>query len=844
MDTSAAGHPTPARVALRATFLFPAALLTLAAAPLGAQVVQGRLVDATSERPVEGAMISIVAPSGDPVASTLSNAVGLFMLTAPTPGTYTLRAERIGFSSAYSHDIRLAAGDTVIHRMETRFEPVALEGISVEGEKRCEVRPEEGRATAVVWDEARKALEAAAWTQEKKGYTYRILNLRRRLGPEGRKVREEDRSWLTGFAKNPITSRPAPELVERGFARQLEDGDWMYYAPDARVLLSDAFLDTHCMSLRNGEDQRAGLLGLHFEPIEGQRTPDIAGTLWLDPTTSELRRLDYRYVNVERLLDNASLNEHVGGDVVFRSLPNGSWIVQEYRIRMPLIARQGRPGQYQRVATLTALQEESGLVRRVQNEDGETILSTDLGTITGTVVDSTGTEALEGAVVRVEGTGRSDRTDESGRFWIGELQDGDYRVTYTHRYLDALGYRPEPRSVEVQQGEVTTLRFETPSRGEALALTCQQEWEDSLPEDIEVGAVFGTVREQEDGPPVGGANVQLFWSEWGFNALVEETAMGARIVKDYKISENRWGADVKADESGVYSVCGVPTLQPIKAVATWGPLQSDTVVVTIENSYVEQNLALPFATTAVVEGQVVDFGSGEPLAGARVSLPGEELATTTDSAGRFRFGNVPGGLHPLAVQHGDWSAVADTVAVQDGQAVNLEIRIPSEAIEIEGITVEVLSTEEREWRATGYAADYAGPEEMATIAEKVQGMANALRSMGSPRIKVTERGGNVGAGLCIESLRPSSPADLMRGGGPGSCQPMLVVVNGNILQDIPAGAGGGFSGLFSLSTARLQDLNLEDIESVRVLTPTEARFRFGSRGDNGAVIVTTRSNPR
>lgn len=601
VDPRDAPRPSPdmprAPSTVAATLKLPLLLALLgAAAPAArgtAQVVTGRVVDGASGEPVDGAMVVLVDAGDRTANTTLTDAVGRFTLQAPGPGAYLLRADRIGFASAFSDTLRMAADDTVSHRMVTRFEPVALEGISVEGEKRCRVRPEEGAATARVWDEARKALSAAAWTQDARGYRYRLLSLERRLGPDGRDVRSERRRRASGFARNPISSRPAGELIEEGFARRLEDGDWMYYAPDAGVLLSDAFLDTHCMAVARGEDEREGLLGLRFRPVEGRRPPDIAGTLWMDPATSELQRLDFHYVNVERLLDGVSLNDRVGGEVVFRSLPNGSWIVQEWRIRMPLIARQGRPGEYRRAATLAGLHEIGGLVRQVRTEDGETVLSAEMGTLTGTVVDSTGTEPLAGATVRLEGTARSARTGADGRFRIGELGDGSYRVAYTHPSLESVGFRPGPRRVEVGRGGVTSIRFRAPSRAEALARSCRTRWEDEAPEDDAVGTLLGVVRTGPGGLPVEGARVEVLWSRWGFSALVEEGASGGNEARHYRIDEARWGAEARSDRNGFFSVCGVPRQQAVKAVAFRDSVPGDTVRTELEADHLRVELFVP-----------------------------------------------------------------------------------------------------------------------------------------------------------------------------------------------------------------------------------------------------------
>ncbi|NIQ58239.1 MAG: hypothetical protein GWM92_20825, partial [Gemmatimonadetes bacterium] len=47
-----------------------------------------------------------------------------------------------------------------------------MEGLSVEAGERCRAGPDQGLATARVWDEARKALTAAAITQEEELYRY------------------------------------------------------------------------------------------------------------------------------------------------------------------------------------------------------------------------------------------------------------------------------------------------------------------------------------------------------------------------------------------------------------------------------------------------------------------------------------------------------------------------------------------------------------------------------------------------------------------------------------------------------------------------------------------------
>ena len=302
-------------------------------------------------------------------AATLSDATGGFHLTASAPGRYRLRADRIGYRSAHTAFFELTAGDTLVRRVESEVEAIALEGIAVEGRGRCDVRPAEGLAVARAWEEARKALAAAEWTDEMALYRYRILNHERIEDRRGRLVEPPDSVVSEGLLRVPFYAEPAGTLVRRGFVRPVGD-EHVYYGPDAAVLLSDVFLDTHCLRLREGREEAAGLLGLEFEPVDEREVVEIRGTLWLDPGTSRLRRLDYRYVGLDELGLRAGES---GGRVVFQGLPDGTWIVRDWWIRMPLMDAQfpERLAGY-RVGGGTVLQVRDGTGRVVLEDEGGT----------------------------------------------------------------------------------------------------------------------------------------------------------------------------------------------------------------------------------------------------------------------------------------------------------------------------------------------------------------------------------------------------------------------------------------------------------------------------------------
>src|SRR2546429_3804932 len=135
-----------------------------------------------------------------------------------------------------------------------------------------------------------------------------------------------------GFQHIPSRSPPASDLVARGYVVVEDDGTWTYQAPDADVLLSDPFLRTHCFETKAGHGETAGFVGLAFTPARDRSLPDVAGTLWLDQQTSELRHLQFNYTRLPHPLNEA----RAGGRVAFMRVPTRAWRVRDWVIPTPL----------------------------------------------------------------------------------------------------------------------------------------------------------------------------------------------------------------------------------------------------------------------------------------------------------------------------------------------------------------------------------------------------------------------------------------------------------------------------------------------------------------------------
>ena len=633
----------------------------LVASPLSAQVVVGELAEETSGEPVAGALVVLLDETGAQRGAVLTDPRGRFEVRAPGPGSYRLRAERIGYASTVSPVLRLAARDTARHRMVASIEATRLAGITATAGRRCVLRPDQGRATHRLWEEARKALNAAAWTQEQSRFQFTALEHERELDLGTLRV-EAERSWPRSyFGDRPFSSPPAAELAAAGYVRSAGD-TVVYYAPDADALLSDAFLDTHCFRVRRGGAQE-GLVGLAFEPVRGQPRADIEGVLWLDQATSELRFLEYRYT----WLPLAGPTDPFGGRVEFERLATGDWIIRRWRIRMPIAGVQvnwARGGEQQRV--VAAIKERGGEVTRISSADGTPLNDSATAVLEGVVFDSTRGAPLAAATVYLAGTEDTAITDTAGRFHLEELAEGEYAVGFHHPRLDTLGVVLPHVNASLQRGRTATIELGVPSLARILAAGCPAGERRGG-----TGVLVGIVRDSLTGTVLPGAEVAL--------SLSQARASGAEepVV-------------ATTDRQGAYRFCSVPTA--VRATVRTHALGASSAPLPVRargDAPVQQDLTLNVGTASRILGRVLDHQTAEPLSGATVELAGSDRHGLTDEQGRFVFSDVPPGSHTLTLEHLAYGSHSVQVSVGGGRTFEIEVRLAQQALALEPITVTV-----------------------------------------------------------------------------------------------------------------------------------------------------------
>lgn len=317
--------PAPIAAALAVTAL-------TAASPAAAQTLRGRVIAEATLAPVEGAFVTLVDETGQRADAGLSDARGFYRLAATVPGRYRAQVDRIGFERWVSEPFDLARGQDHTQDLAITVRPVRLADLDVQVRTvtGClQRREDEGSAVWDVWEEARKALDTSVFADEEELFRFNSLVTDLIMDAQTFQTLERDSVLVTDVTKAPFQSLEPGRLLRRGYIQEVGDTAY-FYAPDASVLLSPSFLDTHCFGL---DSTLPNLLGLTFEPIEDRKLPEIAGVIWLDIETAELTHLEFRYVNIPYRIPE----DRLGGWVDFVRLPGGPFVVENWWVRTPVM---------------------------------------------------------------------------------------------------------------------------------------------------------------------------------------------------------------------------------------------------------------------------------------------------------------------------------------------------------------------------------------------------------------------------------------------------------------------------------------------------------------------------
>lgn len=227
------------------------------------------------------------------------------------------------------------------------------------------------------------------------------------------------------------------------------------------------------------------------------------------------------------------------------------------------------------------------------------------------------------------------------------------------------------------------------------------------------------------------------------------------------------------------------------------------------------------AQNVTVKGTVID-SNGEPVIGATIIQKGTSNGTVSNIDGEFSLEAPKGSTLTIS----SIGFVSQTIGVS-GVNNKFTVTLREDSKTIDEVVVTALGMK-REAKALGYAmTELKGDELDANLINPVQALQGKVAGV---EISSSD-GGMFGASKIL--IRGAST--LNKNNQPIYVVDGVILDNGIVESDADWGSGGQNYG------TELKNLNPDDFETVSVLKGAAATALYGSRGLNGAIVVTTKS---
>jgi TonB-dependent starch-binding outer membrane protein SusC len=243
--------------------------------------------------------------------------------------------------------------------------------------------------------------------------------------------------------------------------------------------------------------------------------------------------------------------------------------------------------------------------------------------------------------------------------------------------------------------------------------------------------------------------------------------------------------------------------------------------------------AIPPAFAGTVTGKVSELVSGQPVAGAKVEIVGGDISTTTRSDGLFRLNGVPEGRVRVRVTRLGFKAQEQSVDVGASATVSVDFvmsRVPTSLSEV--VTT---ATGDQRRVELGHVIATIDADSLAREAPitSVTELINA-RVAG---VQVTQNDGQVGGNSLIRIRGPNTLNGIDQ-------QPIVFVDGvryGTTKRSLSATQQAFTDGVAAVQpSSRLNDLNVNDIETVEIVKGAAASTLYGPDAANGVLVITTK----
>jgi len=220
----------------------------------------------------------------------------------------------------------------------------------------------------------------------------------------------------------------------------------------------------------------------------------------------------------------------------------------------------------------------------------------------------------------------------------------------------------------------------------------------------------------------------------------------------------------------------------------------------------------------ILTGQVKSQSTGQPLAGATVSIPGTSLSTITAENGTFSIKQIP----PKGIVQISYTGYLIAKIPFNSEKNNLEINLESKDNALEEVQINAgyytVKDKERTGTITKVSSETISNQPVSNPLAALQGRVAGL--------VITQRNGLPGSDFNVQLRGRNS---IQSGTAPFYLIDGVPFVSETLAQNSSINANSPFN-----------TISPSDIESIEVLKDADATAIYGSRGANGVILITTK----
>ncbi len=234
--------------------------------------------------------------------------------------------------------------------------------------------------------------------------------------------------------------------------------------------------------------------------------------------------------------------------------------------------------------------------------------------------------------------------------------------------------------------------------------------------------------------------------------------------------------------------------------------------------------AVARAQQGTVAGRVTDQANGQPLVGARVTVPGTSLIAQTNADGRYTLSRVPGGQLTVRASAVGFGAASRVVTVNPGETAVVDLALGLSPYSLDEVVI--TSTGDQAKRQVGNSIARIDAAKLVETAP----ITNVTDLLIAKAAGVDVLPGTVTGAPSRVRIRGTNSLSLTN--EPVYCLDGIRVTSQN--------RSSGVCDVGCAPPSRINDLNPEDFESIEVVKGPAASALYGTDAANGVVVIKTK----